>query len=119
MKNIILFIVSVSLVGASSISWKISFMQVLKNSSSDSLFLQQLTNLWYLVGWVLFISATFLWVYLLSKYEYSKIYPIYVGVCIILSLIIGFIFFKENTGMLYKTIGAALIICGSLLIARA
>lgn len=118
MKNIILFIISVSLVGVSSISWKISFMQVSKNLGDGTLLFKQLTNLWYIVGWILFISATFLWVYLLSKYEYSKIYPIYVGVCIILSLIIGFIFFKENTGMLYKTTGAALIICGALLIAR-
>lgn len=119
MKNIILFIVSVSLVGISAIAWKISFMQVLKDSGGGSLLFKQLTNLWYIIGWILFIAATFLWVYLLSKYEYSKIYPIYVGVCIILSQIIGFVFFKENTGMLYKIVGAALIIGGALFISKA
>jgi multidrug transporter EmrE-like cation transporter len=118
MENIVLFIISVSLICASSVSWKISFAQVLKSFDGSSLLLRQFTNLWYIAGWIFYILATFLWVYLLGKYEYSKIYPIFVGVCIILSLIAGLVFFKENTGMLYKTTGAALIICGAILIAK-
>ncbi len=118
MKNIILFFISVSLVGASSIVWKVSFARVLKASGGKNLLMNQLTDLWFIVGWILFLVATFLWVYLLSKYEYSKIYPIYVGVCILLSLIIGFVFFKENTGMLFKIIGATLIICGITFITK-
>ncbi len=118
MKNIILFAISIVSVNASSIFWKISFNQVLKTFDGGSLFLKQLTNFWYFMGWFFYILATFLWIYLLSKYEYSKAYPILVGACIILSLIAGIIFFKENSGMLCKTVGAALIICGAFLIAR-
>lgn len=116
MNNIILFIVSVSSVTASSIFWKFSAAQILKTSGGGSLLLKQATNPCFIIGWGFYLFATFLWVYLLSKYEYSKIYPLFVGICIILSLITGLIFFKENTGMLYKIIGAALIICGSLFI---
>ncbi len=118
MNSIVLFFVTIFSTVASQICWKVSSMQVLKVFDSRSLLIKQSTNIWFIVGWILYLFATFLWVYLLSKYEYSKIYPIFVGACIVLSLIIGFVFFKENTGMLYKTIGAALIICGITIITR-
>jgi|SRR6185437_4594520 len=118
MNGIIIFFIATSSTVFSQICWKISSRQVLQLSDGHSLLLKQFTNLWFIVGWVFYLLATFLWVYLLSKYEYSKIYPIYVGVCIVLSLMVGFIFFKENTGMFYKTVGSALIICGITLITR-
>ena len=106
MKNIILFIVFISSSVASSVLWKFSSNQLLKMSSGSITFLKQCTNLWYVCGWFFYMLATFLWIYLLSQYEYSKIYPIFVGSGLILSLITGLIFFKENTGarmLQYKT----------------
>lgn len=118
MSPIIWFFIAISSSIASAIFWKFSAQQILSTSSGSNLLLQQCTNVWFIVGWFFYILATFLWVYLLSKYEFSKIYPIFVGSCMILSLITGLIFFKENTGMLYKAIGAALIICGITFITR-
>jgi|SRR5579863_10547341 len=118
MNGIIIFFIATSSTVFSQICWKISFKQVLQLSDGHSLLWKQFTNLWFILGWVFYLLATFLWVYLLSKYELSKIYATFVGTCIILSLIVGFIFFKENTGMLYKTIGTVLIICGITLITR-
>ena len=108
MKNIILFIILVLSVTVSSVFWKISSNQIIKMSSGSNLLFKQFTNPSYLLGWFFYFLATFLWIYLLGKYEYSKLYPVYVGVCIIMSLIIGLVFFKENTGMIYKIIGSAL-----------
>jgi len=118
MSPIIWFFIAISSSVASSIFWKFSARQILSTSNGSNLLLKQCTNTWFIVGWLFYLLATFLWVYLLSKYEFSKIYPIFVGACIILSLITGLIFFKENTGMLYKSMGAALIICGIVLITR-
>jgi multidrug transporter EmrE-like cation transporter len=118
MNGIIIFFIATSSTVFSQICWKISSRQVIQLSDGHSLLLKQFSNIWFIIGWVFYLLATFLWVYLLSKYELSKIYSIYVGTCIIMSLVIGFIFFKENTGMLYKTIGTVLIICGIALITK-
>lgn len=118
MKNIILFIIFISSSVGSSVLWKISSNQLLKISDVGNLFLTQITNLWYILGWLCYMLATFLWIYLLSQYEFSRIYPVFVGSCIILSLITGLFFFRENTDMIYKIVGATLIICGTILVVK-
>ncbi|MCE3268668.1 MAG: hypothetical protein K0R49_920 [Burkholderiales bacterium] len=118
MNPVVWFFIAISSSVASSIFWKYSAREILKLSSNVNLLHKQVTSLWYIVGWFFYLLATFLWIYLLGKYDFSKIYPIFVGSCIVLSLITGLIFFKENTGMLYKTIGAVLIICGITFITK-
>jgi multidrug transporter EmrE-like cation transporter len=99
MKSIILFLIATLSASTSSAFWKLSAKQILKTTNRNNLLLEQLTNLWFILGWIFYFFATFLWIYLLGKYDFSKIYPIFVGSCIVLSLITGLIFFKENTGM--------------------
>lgn len=118
MKNIILFIITTVILIASQMFWKIASGQIGGSSGIINITLKLIKNMWFVSGSIMYILATGLWIYVLSQYEYSKIYPIFVATCLILSLIAGSIFFKENAGMLYKMVGVGFLICGIVIIAR-
>jgi multidrug transporter EmrE-like cation transporter len=77
------------------------------------------TNLFFLLGCVFYVAASGLWIYLLGQFDYSRIYPMFIGTCIILLLIAGILFFRENTGIMYKLIGSMFILGGVIIITRA
>lgn len=118
-KNIILFIITTALLVSGQAFWKTASAQVGEIPEITSLLLKLATNLFFITGCVFYAVATGLWIYLLGQYEYSKIYPIFVGTCVIISLIAGIIFFRENTGIAYKALGATFIVGGIIIITRA
>ena len=119
-KKLILFFITTFLLVIGQALWKIASGQLSGVSESGLLnfIIRLLTNLPFLVGCCLYVIATGLWIYLLGQYEYSKIYPIFVGACIILSLFVGILFFKENTGLNFKIIGSGFIIFGIIIISK-
>ena len=117
-KNIIIFIITAVLLVVGQALWKIAAGQIAGASGIISTILKLVMNLQFITGCVFYALATGLWIYLLGQYEYSKIYPVFVGTCIIVSLIAGYIFFKENTVLIYKIIGSTLILCGIVIVTR-
>ena len=113
-KNIIFFLVTTSLLVVGQALWKVASGQLTGASDSGilNLILKLLTNVPFVVGCCFYIVATGLWIYLLGQYEYSKIYPVFVGTCVILALIVGCFFFGENQHLLNKVIGSIVIIIG-------
>ena len=61
-------------------------------------------------GLLIYFLATVYWVYLLSKYEYSYIYPL-TSMVYLISFIFAIFVFKENVNI-YRWLGVFLIIAG-------
>lgn len=81
---------------------------------------QNLTNVFLspfmLSGFLIYGVATVFWMYLLGKYEYSFIYPLF-SMTYIFSFLFAFFLFGETIGM-YKIAGVGLIIAGIICITR-
>jgi multidrug transporter EmrE-like cation transporter len=113
-----MFFITTTLLVVGQALWKISSGQLAGISGIKNIFLNLIINLPFITGCVFYVIATGLWIYLLGQYEYSKIYPIFVGTCIILSLIVGLLFFKENNGLVNKMIGSVVILCGVVIVTK-
>ncbi len=120
MKNVVLFIITTSLLVVGQALWKIASGQLsgIAQNGIMALLMKLITNPPFLVGCVLYVLATGMWIYLLGQYEYSKIYPVFVGTCVILALIVGYFFFGENQHLWSKVIGSTVIILGIYLTVR-
>ena len=117
-KNLIIFIITTVLLVVGQALWKISSGQLSDISGIKNILLKLLFNLPFVTGCIFYVIATGLWIYLLGQYDYSKIYPVFVGTCIILSLIVGLFFFKENTDFFNKIIGSVVILCGIIIVTK-
>ncbi|MBX9597985.1 MAG: hypothetical protein K2X04_05360 [Burkholderiales bacterium] len=113
-KNIILFLVTASLLVVGQALWKIASGQLsgAAQNGVTSLLIKLITSIPFIIGCIFYILATGLWIYLLGQYEYSKIYPVFVGTCVIVALIVGYLFFGENQHLWNKVIGCIVIIIG-------
>lgn len=117
-RNIIFFLVTTSLLVVGQALWKVASGQLsgAVQNGVISLLIKLITNIPFIVGCIFYILATGLWIYLLGQYEYSKIYPVFVGTCVILALIVGCLFFGENQHLWNKVIGSIVIIIGVFII---
>lgn len=113
-KNIIFFLVTTSLLVVGQALWKVASGQLSGAAQNGllNLFIKLITNVPFIIGCIFYVIATALWIYLLGQYEYSKIYPVFVGTCVILALIVGSFFFGESQHLLNKVIGSIVIIIG-------
>lgn len=66
-------------------------------------------------GAVVYVFATVIWLYLLSKEQLSKIYPLQ-SLCYVLGAVAGVIIFKESFST-SKVFGLILIVAGAFLVA--
>lgn len=117
MKNLCVFFVSITLLMVGQILWKVAAAQ---SSSSNmlELFVKMFFNIYFIGGLAFYFVSTICWIYLLGKFEFSVIYPIFVGVSIVLSSIVGFFIFKERTHLIYKMIGVFFIIIGVFFVGK-
>lgn len=77
-------------------------------------FINIFSSIYMISGLIIYTFATLLWMYLLGKYQYSYIYPMF-SMAYIFSFIFAIFLFGEVVS-LYKWIGVFLIICGVFLI---
>ena len=102
------------------VCWKIAIMNN-NFSISKNLTIKKIFNLlispYMILGLITYLLATIFYIYLLSKFEFSKIYPILASAYIFALLFAHFIF-KENIGW-YKISGVLFIIFGIFLISKA
>lgn len=112
LKNIILFIITTSLLVFGQAFWKVAAGQISGTFGVVNIGVKLLFNFPFICGCLFYIIATGLWIYLLGQYEYSRIYPVFVGACIILSILAGYILFKETNHLVYKVIGSIVILLG-------
>lgn len=75
-----------------------------------------LWNKFLIVAGVIYIGATFLWVWQLKFVPLNRAYPIYAAAFVIVPLL-SWLFFRERFGLPYA-LGAALIVIGVVLCTR-
>lgn len=114
----ILLLAAVLLVSGQTL-WKLSTTNLSSQISHKfQLIYYLVTSKYFISGCICYIIATILWIYILSQFEFSTIYPVFVGVCIISSILIGCIFFNETENLISKIFGSAVIIIGIYFITR-
>jgi drug/metabolite transporter (DMT)-like permease len=89
----------------------ISFQQPLWN-----LFLAIISNIYIFIGVLIFMLSLLLWLYLLSQFDLSFLYP-FGSLSYILAALGGWFFFSESI-TLYRGSGIFLILIGVMLIAK-
>ncbi len=119
MKELLLGTICALLITVGQVFWKIALIKKNFSFSSD-ITIKKVINLifspYMISGIVIYFFATIFWLYLLNKFEYSKIYPMLAS-AFIFALIFAHYIFKENIGW-YKISGVLFIIIGIFLISR-
>lgn len=119
MKPILLGSACALLLTLGQVCWKYAIMKTSFSFTSD-LSIKKIVGLvfspYMITGIIIYVFATVFWIYLLSKYEYSKIYPM-IASAYIFALIFAYYFFHESIGW-YKISGVISIIIGIVLISR-
>ena len=114
MMYLLLFINIIMLVSG-QVLWKIGI-----GKSSFNFSIQGIVNMFFnpyiLAGGIIYVFATIIWVYLLSKEELSRVYPLQ-SLCYVLGILAGVLIFKECL-TLSKGLGAVFIIVGTFIITR-
>lgn len=117
-KNIIVFIITAFLLVTGQALWKVASAQIGGITGTVNQASKLAANAFFLSGCIFYAAATGLWIYLLGQYDYSRIYPVFVGTCVIISIVAGVVFFRENTGIAYKILGSAFILAGIFIVAK-
>jgi drug/metabolite transporter (DMT)-like permease len=86
------------------------------NQSIWGLVMSILTNIYIFAGVFIFVISLFLWLYLLSKFDLSFLYP-FGSLSYVLAALGGWFFFAENI-TLYRSGGILLILIGVILVAK-
>ncbi|EEH97192.1 EamA family transporter [Clostridium tertium] len=71
-------------------------------------------NPYVLGGGIIYVIASIVWIYILSKEDLSKVYPLQ-SLCYVFGAIIGVFIFNENMSAL-RILGLFLIFCGAFII---
>jgi drug/metabolite transporter (DMT)-like permease len=77
--------------------------------------INMLLNPYILGGGIVYVFATGIWIYILSKEELSRIYP-FQSLCYVIGILSGVLIFKESFTP-SKGLGAVFIIIGAFIIA--
>ena len=82
----------------------------------SGILLQLIKSPYILGGGLIYIFATVLWLYILTKLPFSIAYP-FQSLAYVIGIFAGFLLFKETVNLV-QWIGAAAIVFGVFLIAR-
>jgi drug/metabolite transporter (DMT)-like permease len=105
-KNIILVVINCCLLVSGQVLWKTGLKQVKLNTIKDYIMLLFNPNVFG--GLVIYVIATFLWFYILSKNDLSKIYPLQ-SISYIIAMFAGYLFLHEHISQ--NSIVGTLVIC--------
>jgi len=114
MMYLLLFLNIIMLVSG-QVLWKIGIGKSSFNFSITGI-IDMFFNPYILGGGIIYVFATVIWIYILSKEELSRIYPLQ-SLCYIGGILAGVLIFKECF-TLNKGLGAIFIIIGTFIIAR-
>lgn len=96
--------------------WKVAATQIKFDTNLIDFIFKIMLNPQFILGAFLYVFATLLWVYLLGQFQFSKIYPPFVGTTVILSLVFGYLFLNEYQNIGGKLLGSAIILLGIYII---
>jgi drug/metabolite transporter (DMT)-like permease len=112
--NYLLILLNVIFLVAGQILWKISVKNIVINSPTS--IINVLISPWFICGGILYVIATCVWVYLLSKLPLSFLYPMQ-SLAYVFGLIVAMVIFKEYVPAI-RWVGVSVILLGVYLVAR-
>lgn len=104
--NIILLVLGQSL-------WKVGLSNKELSFSFKAL-IGLIFNPYIFIGLLIYMGATFIWFYILSKAKLSLVYPLQ-SLCYVLAAVVGVLFFKEQIPFT-RWIGIGLIVLGAFFV---
>ncbi|NLB80403.1 MAG: EamA family transporter [Clostridiaceae bacterium] len=110
-----LLLLNVSMLVTGQLFWKSGIQHVGFSLTPEGLF-KLFVNPFILSGLVIYVGATLLWFYILSKIPLSTAYPMQ-SLCYAVTALISFFVFKENIALI-KWAGLFLITAGAFLVSR-
>jgi len=115
MNSIICMVICSALTVGGQVLWKVSFNGL--DFKLSLAFVMKVFSMWtFWLGTSLYVLATLLWFYALSKYDLSYIAPL-MSLTYIFSLLAGAVVFHEVIGFT-KVIGVCCIMMGAFLVTR-
>jgi drug/metabolite transporter (DMT)-like permease len=110
----IIFIFNVVLLVSGQLLWKVSADKI-ENFDINSIS-TLVVSPYFLSGAFLYVIATFIWIYILSKIPFSVAYPMQ-SLSYVIGMILAYLIFKE-TIVNHQWFGAGLIVLGVFFIAK-
>lgn len=112
--NYILLFINILMLVSGQVLWKQASGKIHPELSFKGI-VGTLFNPYILCGGIIYVLATVIWIYLLSKENLSKIYPLQ-SLSYVLGALAGVIFFGEQLNA-EKILGLVLILSGAYIIA--
>jgi len=112
--NYILIITNILLLVAGQALWKFGIGKMMLNGWGS--ILSVMFSPWIVAGVFLYVIATGIWIYLLSKFPLSFLYPMQ-SLAYVIGLLIAIYFFQEQIP-LSRWIGVGVIMIGVYLVAK-
>lgn len=110
----VLLFINVIMLVCGQVLWKIGVNKIDFKISLQGI-INMIFNPYILGGGIIYVFATLIWIYILSKSELSRIYPLQ-SLCYVVGILAGVLIFKECF-TINKVLGAAFIIVGAFIIA--
>lgn len=109
----VLLFINIIMLVCGQVLWKIGI------GKSDFTFspkgiINMIANPYILGGGIIYVFATVIWIYILSKEELSKVYPLQ-SLCYVVGALAGVIIFKDHF-TLNKALGLVFIVIGAFVI---
>lgn len=111
----LLLLLNVALLTTGQICWKTGIERTGFELSAGGI-LAMIFDPFIFGGFAIYVAATMLWFYILSKAPLSTAYPMQ-SLCYVFTAIISVIIFRENIGLI-KWAGLILITAGAFLVSR-
>lgn len=119
-KALLLIATQITLTLGGQMLWKKGISQIGEFVLSGQMILQLLiklaTNYFFLTGTIMYVMATLMWFYLLSRFEFSLIYPI-LSLSLVISILAARLFLGESISV-QRWFAVGLISLGIFLLVR-
>ena len=112
--NYLLIFINIVLLVSGQTLWKVGIAHVqIKGLKSVLL---AMFSPWVIAGIVLYVIATVVWIYLLSKMPLSLLYPLQ-SLAYVMAVVVAIFVFKEHVSIL-RWVGVAVILLGAALVVK-
>jgi len=109
----LLIFINICLLLLGQVIWKIGTKSINFEMTLKGIF-NLIFNPYIIAGGIVYVIASLVWIYILSKEDLSKVYPLQ-SLCYVFGAIIGIFLFKESMNAL-KILGLTLIAIGAFII---
>ena len=109
----LLIFINICLLLLGQVIWKLGTKTINFEMTLKGMF-NLILNPYVIGGGIVYVIASLVWIYILSKEDLSKVYPLQ-SLCYVFGAIIGIFLFKEDVSAL-KILGLTLIVSGAFII---